>query len=154
VTNDDETADTRILQELRRIAARVDPVPAELLAAARGSLDWRTVDAELARLTFDSVVDAGDGQPVRGGGRPRLLTFAAEGLEVEVELLPSGPRWRLVGQLVPPGPAEVEVRYLGGTVDASADQLGRFVVDGVPSGPVSLCCRTAGRTVVTDWLTI
>jgi hypothetical protein len=79
----------RLLEELRRTAGRYDPPPASVVEAARGSLSWRTIDAELAALAFDSAVD----QPVsaiRGADGPRQLAFDAPGLSIEVEVSPAG----------------------------------------------------------------
>ena len=92
--------DEALLQELRAAARRFDPPPDSVLEAARASLTWRTIDAELAALEFDSAVDLA-ATAVRGGEGPRLLTFAAPGLNIEVEVSPIGPRRQLVGQLVP-----------------------------------------------------
>jgi hypothetical protein len=46
-----------LLEELRRIASFVEPVPPETVAAARAAFAWRTIDAELAALVHDSLVD-------------------------------------------------------------------------------------------------
>jgi hypothetical protein len=147
--------DEGLLRELRAAARRLDPPPASVLEAARASLTWRTIDAELAALEFDSAVDAA-ATAVRSGERPRLLTFSAPGLSIEVEVSPIGPRRQLVGQLVPAQPARIDVRHAGGVTTAHADQLGRFGVDAVNAGPVSLRCHlgdvAASVPVVTEWI--
>ena len=139
------------------LAARMDPVPAAVLEAARSSFTWRTIDAELAEIAFDSVVS----QPlagVRGAVTgPRLLTFEAPGLVVELEVTEVGDRRRLVGQIVPTGAADVEVRSGGGTATATAtaDHMGRFAVDEVPGGPVSVrVLRPGTDPVETDWISL
>lgn len=150
-----DAEDTELENELRGIAARVDPVPAGLLAAAEAAFTWRTVDAELAELIFDSRADAESLAVVRGGGEPRLLTFHAAELTVEVEVTRAGPEHRLVGQLLPPGPARVQVRHPDGVLDLDADELGRFIAERVAPGPVSLRCERGGEgQVVTDWVTV
>ncbi len=143
-----------LLDELRALLNEIDPVPAEVIAAAEASFAWRTVDAELAELTEDSVFAPTAG--VRGPGGPRLLTFEAPDLTVVVEVSVIGDRRRMLGQLVPPSAAEVEVRHRDGTETVSADELGRFTVEQVPAGPVSFACRgsAAQRTVVTSWVTV
>ena len=139
-------------------AGRVEAVPVESVAAAKSVFAWRTLDAELAALSYDSDVaeDAMAGMRSSGTATARLLTFESAGLTVEVEASPagSGDRWRLQGQLVPPGPGTVEVRYANGIVSVEVDEVGRFSADGVPSGPVSLRCRPAsgGGAVATDWV--
>jgi len=42
------------LAELRLAGLVVDPVPQRVTFAAKASLAWRTIDAELAELTYDS----------------------------------------------------------------------------------------------------
>jgi hypothetical protein len=74
---------------------------------------------------------------------------------VELETMAVGNRRRLIGQLVPPQPARIEVRHAGGVASAVADALGRFVSADVEPGPVSLRCQIGGTTapvvVDTDW---
>ena len=147
--------DEALLRELRAAARRFDPPPDSVLEAARGSLTWRTIDAELAALEFDSAVDQAT-TAVRGGEGPRLLTFAAPGLNIEVEVSPIGPRRQLVGQLVPAQPARIDVRHAGGVTTVRADQLGRFGADAISAGPVSLRCHLGDAPssvpVVTEWI--
>ena len=152
-----ETPDDFLTEELRALGAEVDPVPARVLAAARGSFTWRTIDAELAALAYDSAVDAEHHALVRGGSEPRLLTFESDGLTVEVEVTEVGDRRRLIGQLVPPAPGVVEVRHPGGVVSVEADEVGRFTAEPIEPGPVSLRCRRTGDgegTVATEWVTL
>ena len=49
--------DDTLWHELRMVIQKGDPVPPEVLQAARESFTWRTIDAELAALTYDSAVD-------------------------------------------------------------------------------------------------
>ena len=154
----DESAETDLERELRRAVAQADPVPARLLDAAKGALAWRTIDADLAELVFDSLTDSDETALVRGSGPARMLTFQAGGLTIDLEVTgPAGSRG-LTGQLTPPGPARVEVRQGGRTRRTEADDLGRFTADGLQAGPVSLRCHGAGGTggppVVTDWVTV
>jgi hypothetical protein len=105
------------------------------------------LDAKIAELTFDSVVDA---IPVRGAvDVPRMLTFHAGGLTVDVELSAQG----LMGQVLPPQPARIEV--LGGPQQSAlltADAMGRFTSPSRVSGPFALRLRTGGEVLVTEWL--
>lgn len=132
---DDEA---ELLSRLARMARRADPVPPDVIAAAMGSFTFRTIDAELAELVYDSAMEQVGLAGVRGGGA-RQLTFEGPGLAVEVEVLGSG--GRIVGQLVPPQPALVEVRHGGGSVTVRADELGRFHADVAVGSPMSLVCR-------------
>ncbi|HSH23735.1 MAG TPA: hypothetical protein VK975_06720 [Acidimicrobiales bacterium] len=142
-----------LVERLGRIAGELDPPPVEVLDAAQAAFAWRTVDTELAELTYDSCLEQRPLAGVRQAGGPRQLTFEAPGLIVEVEMV-DGDGGRMVGQLVPPGPGVVEVRHPEGSVTVAADRLGRFTVEPLPSGPVSLRCRPDGAQAVdTDWVT-
>lgn len=144
-------------QELRAVIVTADPVPPEVLQAARESFTWRTIDAELAALAYDSVVDRPTSDVTRGSAGPRMLTFEASGLTVELEVTTKGSRRQLVGQLIPPQPASVAVRHHGGTALVEADELGRFSADELPRGPSSLRCHLGGGEeppVVTDWVAL
>jgi len=151
--DEDEYED--LLADLRD-AGRLEAVPAEAMAAAKTAIVWRTIDGELAALTYDSSLDDLATAGVRSAEPSRLLTFEAPGLVVEVESLDAGARRRLVGQLVPAQAGRVEVRHGDGTTEVEADDLGRFTVDDVPPGPVSLRCvgATATVAVVTDWVVV
>ncbi|MFG2944606.1 hypothetical protein [Streptomyces adustus] len=144
----DDGPDCDLLEEeLRRAAAVLDPVPAELYRIAMEAFALRDLDARIAELTFDSLTDA---IPVRGVlDPPRMLTFRAEGLSVDVEVTSEG----LMGQVLPPQTARIEV--LSGPRTAApltADDLGRFTCDAPPSGPFALRLRTGAEVVVTEWL--
>jgi len=146
--------DIDLLARIREVYDELDPVPPHVLDAARGALTWLTIDAELAELTVDSLAVSA---AVRSSSGPRLVSFEAESLTVEVEVGETGDTRRLLGQLVPPSPAQVTVRSASGEQTVEADSLGRFTADGVAAGPVSLLCRLAGppdRSVVTSWITI
>lgn len=154
---DSSQEDEVLVAELRTALAQADPVPEYVVAAAKESFGWRRVDEELAALIGDS--DAAPVAGIRSIGdptEPRLLTFEGPGITVEVEITPQGEKRRLVGQLVPPRSAQVEVRWQGGSVTSEADSIGLFSATYVPAGPVSIACRTseAGTQVVTSWVTI
>ncbi|MET9384362.1 hypothetical protein ABZY09_25650 [Streptomyces sp. NPDC002928] len=137
----------RLEEELRAAAAILDPVPAELCRIAVEAYALHDLDARIAELTFDSLVDA---IPVRGVmDPPRMLTFRTGELTVDVEVTSEG----LLGQVLPPQAARIEV--LNGPQPAApltADDLGRFACDAPPAGPFALRLRTGGEVVVTEWL--
>ena len=145
-------------EELRRAAVRFDPVPPELLAAAADAFSWRTIEAELAELVFDSQVDHDDVALVRGPPERRLLSFHAVGLTIDLEVTSTSSSRGLVGQLAPPRQASVEIRVGNTSIAVEADDLGRFRAGPVPTGPMSLRCGMAsgeaGPPVVTDWVPI
>lgn len=142
---------------LAEVVGGVDPLPPEVLQSGRDSFAWRTIDAELAALVYDSSSEPAAAAVVRGPEAPRQLTFEAPELTVGVEVTVLGAHRRLIGQLVPAQRGVVTVRpRQGSVVTVEADELGRFRADDVPAGPCSLRCQLggprAGTAVVSDWI--
>ena len=148
----DEAEYDAVMAELQH-AGKLDPVPVDVEAGAIAAFMWRTIDAELAELTYDSLLDENALAGVRSTDASRLLTFEAPGLTVEVEAQ-SPPLRRLVGQVVPAQPGRLRVRHGGGIAETEVDEVGRFMVEGIPPGAVSLRFEADGTTVVTDWVII
>jgi len=148
--------DLKLLGELRD-AGRLDPVPFEAIVAARSSLAWRTLDAELAELAYDSLLDDNVLAGIRSADAPpRLVSFECAALSVEIETASTGSGRCLVGQLMPPQAAALDVQHAAGTISATADELGRFTIEDVPTGPVRVRVRPAdGKgAVTTDWIVL
>ncbi len=150
--------DTGLEEELRELAARLEPVPEHLVQAAVDAYAWRTLDADLAEFVFDSLAERDEAAPVRGRQQERLLSFQASGLTIEGEVTAAGSSRRLIGQLVPPQRTVVEIRHQDEVVTLATDQFGRFIAESLPAGPVSLRCGPAAgdarSPVVTDWVPI
>jgi len=144
--------DLTLLAQVRAAIEEYDPVPPNVVAAAQASLTWRTVDAELAELIEDSALATAS---VRSSG-PRSLVFESPVATVVVEVEPRNGSRRLTGQIVLPRAAQVQVRHVGGRTDVEADAQGRFAIDNVPAGRLSLLCRFAeeSRDLVTSWVTV
>ncbi|MEV7013078.1 hypothetical protein [Streptosporangium sp. NPDC051022] len=148
--------DDELEHELRRAAAVFDaPAPAAVQAAI-DAFALRALDDELAALTFDSLSHP---VRVRGPGRPRLLTFQGGGVVVELEISvgepgePGGTAGRIVGQLLPPQPARIEIRG-GSPATLTADRFGRFGGDHAIAGAFSLRCHLATSMIATEWITL
>lgn len=139
--------DDDLLEQLRTAVRQAgEPTPA-MIAAASAALSWATVDAELAALTHDSLVDADVG--VRGASGPRDLVFEGAQLVVELEQDPDC----LVGQFVPPTSGEVTVLHPGGELARTdVDEWGRFRFDRAVTGVVRLRCSTSSGVLLTDWM--
>lgn len=144
------TADDELLGLLGQALATADPVPEHVLDGARAAFTWRTIDAELAELVFDSAEDLAG---VRAGDANRQVTFKAPGVEIEVMLIENGSR-RLVGQLVPPSEQRVELVGAETVSTTDSDRLGRFTFDELAPGPVRLVVLDAdgARIVQTEWV--
>src|SRR3954447_11763618 len=96
------------MEQLRRIANDVDAPPELVTESARAAFSTRRLDAELAELLEDSDVTAAAAvrlaQP-----RPRLLSFAAGDVSLELQLEQVTGRIVLRGVAVATqGDAEVE----------------------------------------------
>src|SRR4051794_41443207 len=101
--NDDDE-----LQELLREAlAEQRDTPARFVEAGKASFAWRSIDAELAALSYDSVGDASALAGVRQTDHAaiRELTFAFRDATVHVQIARGG----LHGQVVPPRRGEAEL---------------------------------------------
>jgi hypothetical protein len=148
--------DDALLAELSDVlAGRMGSPPPEVVAGAKALFTWRTVDAELAVLTYDSLLDAEPAGVRADADPPRVLTFEARGLTVELEVESEARGRRLSGQLVPAGPAAVEVRTDGAVHRAEADAFGRFAVR-LPEreGRVEVRVRRSPDGVVTAVLAV
>jgi hypothetical protein len=126
-----------------------DAVPSELVAFARGALEGRRTQSELAELTFDSVLDPAPGEAAR------RLEFRAPAVSIEVEV----EGLTLAGRLAPGGAARIEVEGAGDTVVSSgeADVNGRFRLILPQGGRVRLRIGPAapdGSLVESSWITI
>jgi len=142
--------DDDLLEELRSALRSAGAPTAAMREAGSAAYSWLTVDAELAVLTYDSLVDHADG--VRGSSGPRDLVFEGERMSVEVEHDPAC----LVGQTVPPGTGEAALIGPGpdpGEVLAQSvvDELGRFRFERSVTGLVRLRCSTPSGALLTEW---
>lgn len=147
--------DDELEEELRQLAARLEPVPPELLRGAAGAFAWRDIDAELAELVFDSALDADEATLVRGSPERRLVSFAGGGLTIDVEVTHAGRFRTVMGQIDPPQRGAVDIRRRQETVTVEADELGRFQAGPLAPGPLSLRLRpVVGSLVVTDWVAL
>lgn len=147
-----DPADASLLAALRAELDAHDPVPTATLEAARAALSWRTVDAELAALMEDSALT---GAGVRTSSGSRALTFECDTGVIVLEVLPDDESRTLVGQT--DRQASLEVRHGGPPLTVQTDIHGRFRVEGVRAGPVSVRATFAdapGSAIVTSWVVV
>lgn len=143
--------DDRLLAVLADALDDARAVPPRFVEAGKAAYAWRTIDAELAALTYDSAADLELAGVLRADSATlRALTFAAADLTIELELTAEA----LLGQISPveagdvtaySGPVTDEVSTIGTAV---VDELGFFVLRPVPGEPFRLLCRTASGTTV------
>jgi hypothetical protein len=152
--NEEMPSDDQLLEWLNQFAVLSDPVPERLLAAAREAFSLRELDARVAELVHDSVVDT-PAAPVPDL-RSRMLSFESGDVAVECAVTAYASRRDIYGQLVGGNAQVVDAEVAGrAAVTVRVDANGCFGVRGLASGPVRLRCRLAdGTTLVTSWAVI
>jgi hypothetical protein len=117
---------------------------------------FRTLDAELAVLAFDSAAD-GNEQLVRSESPARMLSFETADLTIEVEIIPQGGTIHLVGQILPPTTVQIDVLQPESVITGTTDGLGRFSLILRAPGPFQLSLPHAGArggAAVTEWILV
>ena len=148
-----------LLDALRAALTTTDAVPDEVVAAAKASFTWRTIDAELAELSYDSLL-VGELAGTRGEAETRTLSFEFGAVGIEIEIETDGPARRLVGQIAPGVPESIEVHHVSGgePLVIGPDRHGRFSLTGVERGAVRLLLRfvpgEGPAMLLTEWVTI
>ena len=97
--------DDELLELVGRALRAAEPVPEHVITGALAAWTWRTIDAELAELVFDSATEL---TGVRSEDTARQVTFQAPGVEIEVMVIDDAVR-RIVGQLDPGAEMTVEL---------------------------------------------
>ena len=146
--------DDELLDLLRAGLAEQRDVPGRFVESGKATFAWRSIDAELAALAYDSVTDSSAFAGATRADRAaiRELTFAFRDATVHVQIARGG----LHGQVVPARRGEVEVHVEGRPPrTAAVDEQGWFSIAPLPYTPFRLLWRIAGgATAMTDWLTL
>jgi hypothetical protein len=153
VTNQQWADDDALLAALGEAVRAARAVPPEFTAAGQAAFTWRTIDAELAALTFDSATAEPALPAVRAEeASPRFLTFAGSDLTIELEIGSDS----VVGQIVPAGSGHVDAcPARGAAMTAEIDEIGCFIIRPLPPSPFRLHCHMAsGGSVLTTWITL
>jgi len=127
-------------------------VPEEFIEAAKNAFTWRTIDAELAQLTYDSSRAAGPAATRSETASVRALTYTSARLTIELEVTADS----LLGQVVPAQLFTVEVQSRSGPDRTlRSDDIGCFAVHPRPASPFRLRCQApGGLDAVTGWITL
>jgi hypothetical protein len=125
--------------------------PSGLTSRCEGLLDWMNVDAELAELLEQPVLE---GAGTRGAdGAVDVLEFSVADGSCVIEVTPSAAVLR--GQILGAEAHEITVRTAEGAGHTSpVDEGGRFEINNPPSGGIRLELDVAGRRIHTDWFVI
>jgi hypothetical protein len=150
--------DEQLLAALRESMRARLAIPPWFTQTARSAYTWLDIDAQLARLTYDSSCDKDLEATLRSvstRSEPasiRALTFTSARLSIELEVTADS----LIGQIIPPrrGTLEQEARN-GEIATVPIDEIGCFCIQPVPDGAFRLRCQTEdGVDVVTNWFTL
>jgi hypothetical protein len=127
-------------------------VPPEFVQAAKDAFAWHDIDAELAQLTYDSVLGSQAAAPTRAQDASiRALTLSSPRLTIELEVTADS----LLGQVIPTQVATVEIQAGGTAAVVSSDEIGCFSIRPVPAGPFRLrFLAPGGIDVRTGWITL
>ena len=154
MTSPDLQPDDNLLAHLAAALEAADPIPAAARDAAVAAFDLGHLEGELAELVADSAV----GPPLVGlrdaDTHDRYVEMAASGMIIEIDLPADQPI--LIGQLDPPGPAQVVVEFAppGDRVERATlrvDELGRFQGTLQP-GSLRLHLVATSGPVTTPWI--
>ena len=141
--------DDHLLASLKEALREAEQVPPEFVEAGRAAFAWHDIDAELAALTYDSMLaERRPASAMRAQDASlRALTYATQDLTIEVEITPDA----LLGQVLPPQPGCATICLpTGQATEARIDEMGFFAVRPVPGSSFRLrCVTTAGLTVMT-----
>jgi hypothetical protein len=155
-TEDDDDANR---QALRQLLAGLDPVPSDVVAAAKASFTWLTIDAELAALSYDSLL-SDELVGTRGISDTRSASFEYDSTSIEIEIEQIGGQRRVVGQIAPHRPTSLEVHRADDNrpVTVTTDDRGRFSVANLAPGQVRLFVQFAPghgpSRLLTEWMSI
>lgn len=132
-----DDGDQAVLDRLASVYAQVDPPPDDLDARVLFAVALAGVEAEVARLSEQSMVGSG----ARGSERTRTITFDADSRAVMITMTDQADGLvRLDGWLAPGAALRVELRMPEPASPRMviADPAGRFAFDGVPHGIAQL----------------
>jgi hypothetical protein len=139
-------------QLLAVLAAR-RAVPPAFVRAASNAFAWHNIDAELAKLSYDSSRAASAKASTRAEfAAIRALTFTCPRLTIELEVTAEA----LLGQIIPMRAVTIAVETSGGAASGvTSDDVGCFAIRPVPSGAFRLrCLAPSALDVLTSWISL
>lgn len=119
-----------------------------IIANAQDAFTFPTLDEELIRLVYDSLLESGQANATRELGESRRVTFQSKALSMEVEIAGG----MIFGQIAPGGERQVTVEAADGTsVQSTTDELGCFSARLLSDTPFRFRIAQHGSTTVTEW---
>jgi hypothetical protein len=147
-----QNEDDKLLAALGEAIRAREAVPAWFVETGKNAYAWHNIDAELAKLTYDSRSDERIAAVTRSETASiRALTFTSARMSMELEVTEDS----LLGQIIPPRAGTLEIHTKADTITTTVDEIGCFAVDPKPDGSFRLRCRTPdGADVLTGWITL
>jgi hypothetical protein len=149
------TDDDRLESQLRLVAGQADPVPEQVVADAKALFALRDLDAELAELVADSLIDEPAVLTRALVSDVRMLSFAHDDvtIELDIDTDPVTGRISLRG-LVAGATGELVLVRTGQRLPIPLED-GHFAQSLAVGGPLRLELRLAdGRRITTAWVTV
>ena len=140
--------DKELLGAMTDAVRSLGHVPESVRKAGRAAFTHRTpAEAALASIDYDSLLD--EDVRLRAPDGPRMVVFRSDSLTIDIAIDDD----RLTGQIIPAGAGEVTMMTIEGVAgEATADEMGCFVLSPPAPGPTRFRCRIDGSEVFTDWL--
>ena len=142
--------DEQLLAALKESLRVRQAVPPEFIELGRNAYAWRDIDAELARLTYDSIHASSSAPSMRSESASiRALTFTSAHLTIELQVNEDS----MLGQVIPPQEGTIEIQPRTGSIATiQMDKVGYFRSP-IPDNPFRLHCHTTdGSDVLTGWI--
>lgn len=143
--------DEGLLTLLRDALESGGDVPQHVKRAAYEAFAWRTIDAELAALAEDAGAEAIESGATRATlADVTAVTLSSPSVTLELQVLPQV----VLGQMVPAGPAALQLQRLEGDArEVPVDELGCFTLEPAPGGLFRLLLLGV-PTVATTWISL
>jgi hypothetical protein len=139
-----DAQDEAILGDVRDLYNAVDPVPSELVPRIRFAISLEDLDVEMMQLAGEVPSPAAATRGSSLDHEIRRITFDCAALTIMISVaVVDDDTVHIDGWLAPPGPHRVELRTVRGSLATTADNQGRFAVNGVARGLAQLVVRTA-----------
>lgn len=146
----EQAGESELIAALRKGLSESDPVPSDVTEFAKASYTWRSIEAELAELEYDSTEEdlpAG----VRSSATARMISFQVGQWMLDIEYDESS--GRLMGAISPDAAYAIDLHSPGALFTTESDPAGRFTVEGISSGPLSMILRFHdGSAIKTQWV--
>lgn len=148
----EQASESELIAALRQGLSESDPVPSDVSKFAKASYTWRSIDAELAELEYDSAEETLP-SGVRSSATARMISFQVGQWMLDIEYDESS--GRLIGAISPGTAYAIDLHSPGALFTTESDEDGRFTAEGISAGPLSMVLRFHdGGVIKTQWIVL